>query len=444
MLLFSFDVAAPSGGGVKPIVESPARPTWQRRLAWCAVVAAAPLWLSACGSLPWVDPQGPAAPVRAAQPPAVAMVTPNPRPAPGVAQPQPDGAGGLWRPKSHWAPASFDELPGWRADRLSDWWPALWQGCARPQPAWAAVCTEVRKLGAGWARQVDEDWVRQWVQSQFQPWRVTGIDGTPTGLLTGYFEPLLDARRTPDARYAYPLHRAPQDLGSRKPHLSRTELETTPEGRASLAGRELVYLADPLEVLLIQVQGSGRVRVLDEPGAGGQPKVVRLAFGGHNDQPYQSVARWLVDQGAFSLEQASWPAIRTWAQANPGRIGEMMRANPRVVFFKEEPLTDPQLGPTGAQGVPLTPGRSIAVDRDSIPLGTPVWLDATLPQAWSATPPPAQPLQRLVMAQDTGGAILGSVRADYFWGWGDEALAQAGRTKQPLNLWVLWPKAALP
>jgi membrane-bound lytic murein transglycosylase A len=114
-----------------------------------------------------------------------------------------------------------------------------------------------------------------------------------------------------------------------------------------------------------------------------------------------------------------------------------------VVFFKEEPLPDPQLGPTGAQGVPLTPGRSIAVDRDSIPLGTPVWLDATVPQAWapaSASAPAPQPLQRLVMAQDTGGAIVGSVRADYFWGWGDEALTQAGRTRQSLALWVLWPR----
>jgi membrane-bound lytic murein transglycosylase A len=465
MVLFSSEVAAPAGSGVKPIVESG---PWLRGLARVGsavrpVLVLAPALVAGCGSLPWMDRQGPGAPVRSAQPAVVppgqastapapaptALITPNPRPGPGVVQPQPDGAGGMWRPKAHWAFASFDDLPGWRADRLTDWWPALWQGCAKPQPSWTMVCAEVRKLGPGWARQVDEDWVRQWVQSQFQPWRVTGIDGSPTGLMTGYFEPLLDARRQPDARYAYPLHRAPQDLGVRKPHLSRADLETTPEGRSALAGRELVYLADPLEVLMIQVQGSGRVRVLDEPGPGGQPKVVRLAFGGHNDQPYQSVARWLVDQGAFTLEQASWPAIRGWAQANPGRIGEMMRANPRVVFFKEEALPDPQLGPTGAQGVPLTPGRSIAVDRDSIPLGTPVWLDATVPQAWAppgspAAAAPPQPLQRLVMAQDTGGAIVGSVRADYFWGWGDEALTQAGRTKQALSLWVLWPKSAMP
>jgi membrane-bound lytic murein transglycosylase A len=193
-------------------------------------------------------------------------------------------------------------------------------------------------------------------------------------------------------------------------------------------------------VLLIQVQGSGRIRLQDELDSQGQPRVVRLAFAGHNDQPYQSVARWLVDQGAFTLDQASWQAVRNWAAQNPDRIPELMRANPRVVFFKEETLNNPDLGPLGAQGVALTPGRSIAVDRDSIPLGTPVWLDTTLPQAWSTQMPASQPLERLVMAQDTGGAITGAIRADFFWGWGDEALALAGRTKQALALWVLWPQ----
>lgn len=354
----------------------------------------------------------------------------------------PDGPSVL-RPKARWVQASWADLPGWGQDRVSETWPALVKGCARPAAGWQAVCEEARRLGADWGRRVDDGFVRQWLESQLQPWRVTPLDGAPTpGLLTGYFEPLLEGRRTPDARFAWPLHRPPAALGQRKPFYSRSELEATPEGRAALAGREVVWLADPLDVLLIQVQGSGRVRLLDEATPQGTPKVVRLAFAGHNDQPYQSVARWLVDQGAFSLEQASWPAIRSWAQANPARVGEMMAANPRVVFFREEPLLDPESGPNGAQGVALTPGRSIAVDRDSVPLGTPVWLDSTLPQSWvaGALPPPS-PLRRLVMAQDTGGAILGAVRADFFWGWGDDALAQAGRTKQPLALWVLWPRA---
>ena len=348
------------------------------------------------------------------------------------------------RGKAQWLPARWEDLPGWETDRLQEWWPALWRSCQKPAAGWQQVCTDVRKLGPQWGQQVDDGFVRQWVQSRLQPWRVVSVDGRPSGLLTGYFEPLLEGRRRPDDRFKYPLHRTPQGLGQRKPFFSRSELETSPEGQAALRGRELVYLADPLDVLLIQVQGSGRIKLQDETTPQGTPRVVRLAFGGHNDQPYMSVARWLVDQGAFPLEQASWQTIRTWAQANPDRVPDMMRANPRVVFFKEEALPDPELGPQGAQGVALTPGRSIAVDRDSVPLGTPVWVDSTKPQAWAATPPPSQPLQRLVMAQDTGGAILGAVRADFFWGWGDDALAMAGRTKQSLAMWVLWPSPQRP
>ena len=356
----------------------------------------------------------------------------------------PDGPS-LLRAKARWVQAGWSDLPGWQADRLGQWWPALVKGCGKPAAGWQKLCDEARRLGPDWGERVGDDFVRQWVETQLQPWRVTSLDGQATGLLTGYFEPLLEGRRTPDARFAWPLHRPPAGLGQRKPFFSRAELESTPEGRAAIAGREVVWLADPLDVLLIQVQGSGRVRLLDELTPQGAPKVVRLAFAGHNDQPYQSVARWLVDQGAFTLEQASWPAIRTWAQANPARVGEMMAANPRVVFFREEALTDPAAGPNGAQGVPLTPGRSIAVDRDSVPLGTPVWLDSTMPQTWVAGGlPPPSPLRRLAMAQDTGGAILGAVRADFFWGWGDEALAQAGRTKQPLAMWVLWPRGSQP
>jgi membrane-bound lytic murein transglycosylase A len=390
--------------------------------------------LSACSSL-----QGPA-PRQAAAPIVDRPAPSTPATPPGVAGPASAIPGTVVRGKAQWVPAQWADLPGWDADRVQDWWPALFKGCVKPANGWSAVCAEVRKLGPDWGQRVENDFVRQWVQSHLQPWRVVSLEGSPTGLMTGYFEPLLEARRTPDARYQFPLHRAPADLGSRKPYLSRTELEATPEGRAAMAGRELVYLADPLDVLLVQVQGSGRVRVLDELNAQGVPKVVRLAFNGHNDQPYQSVARWLVDQGAFTLDQASWPAIRNWATQNPARVSDMMRANPRVVFFREEPLADPQAGPNGAQGVPLTPGRSIAVDRDSIPLGTPVWLVSTPPSSALNAALGPQVLQRLVMAQDTGGAILGAVRADYFWGWGDEALAQAGRTKQPLAMWALWPQ----
>jgi len=267
---------------------------------------------------------------------------------------------------------------------------------------------------------------------------VESNDGLADGLITGYFEPLVEASRSATAKYNVPLYAAPADLALRKPWYTRAQIDTLPEAQAALKGRELVYVADPLDALLLQIQGSGRVVLVD---ASGQRRVVRMAYAGHNDQPYQSIGRWLVDQGAFTLEQANWPAIRTWARNNPQRVREMLQVNPRFVFFREEALPDPSLGPLGAQGVPLTPGRSIAVDKESVPYGTPVWIATTEPQPWSPTPPPARLLQRLVIAQDTGSAITGAVRADYFWGWGDGAEDRAGRMKQPLRMWVLWPRS---
>ena len=344
------------------------------------------------------------------------------------------------RGKARWVLSRWEALPGWGGDRVGEVWPALWRSCQRPTMDWQGVCAAVRVRGANWAREAGEEAVRAWLQAQLQPWQVTALDGQPTGLMTGYFEPMIDARRQPDGVFQTPLLRPPADLGTRKPYYTRAEMDTLPQAKAAATGRELVYVADPLDALLAQVQGSTRVRLLDEPTSQGQPKVVRLAFAGHNDQPYQSVARWLVEQGAFSLEQASWGAIKAWAGLNPQRVPEMLRANPRMVFFKEEPLLQPEAGPLGAQGVPLTPGRSVAVDKEVLPYGSLIWLDATEPQPWSPIPPSPKAFQRLVVAQDTGSAITGAVRIDYFWGWGDEALVQAGRTKQPLSMWVLWPK----
>ena len=140
-----------------------------------------------------------------------------------------------------------------------------------------------------------------------------------------------------------------------------------------------------------------------------------------------------IDQGELKPSEASWPGIKDWARRNPKRVQELLWQNPRYVFFREEPLPDPSLGPKGAQGVPLTPARSVAVDPQSVPYGTPLWIDSTEPLS-------TRPLQRLVVAQDTGSAIVGAVRADFFWGWGDDAEAQAGRMKQSLRSWALWPR----
>ena len=331
----------------------------------------------------------------------------------------------IQRPRARWVPVAWADLPGWEADRSAELWPALLRGCERPAPDWARTCAQARSA----APRTDAD-VRVWLQQRLQPHRVESPDGAADGLITGYFEPLIEASRTARAGFGFPLYALPADIATRKPYWTRQQLDTLPAAQASLRGRALAFVADPLDVLILQIQGSGRLN-LSEPD--GSRKLVRVAFAGHNDQPYKSVGRWLIEQGELRAEQASWPGIKGWAQRNPKRISEMLWANPRVVFFREEALPDPQLGPKGAQGVPLTPGRSIAVDAQSVPYGTPVWLDTTEPLSRA-------PLRRAAMAQDTGSAITGAVRADYFWGWGDDAEAQAGRMKQALRLWVLWPR----
>ncbi len=332
----------------------------------------------------------------------------------------------LLRARARWVPVDWSELPGWDSDRTSEFWPALMRSCERPPFEWARLCRDANKAGA----MATDAGARAWLQQRLVPYRVESLEGAPEGLATGYFEPLVEASRTARGAFRVPLYMAPTDLATRKPWYTRQQLDTIPAVQSQLKGRELAFVADPLDALILQIQGSGRLQI-NEPD--GTRRLVRAAFAGHNDQPYKSVGKWLIEQGELKPEQASWPAIKAWARMNPTRVNELMWSNPRVVFFKEEPITDPAAGPRGAQGVPLSPGRSIAVDAQSVPYGTPVWLDTTEPMTNT-------PLRRVVLAQDTGTAITGAVRADYFWGWGEQAEQQAGRMKQPLRMWVLWPK----
>ena len=333
------------------------------------------------------------------------------------------------RPHARWIAADWSDLPGWSLDRSADAWPALLHSCGHPAAAWTAVCAAAKRDAIG--PLVDDAAARAWLEAHLRPWRVESLDGNATGLATGYFEPLVEASRRARVGFGVALYAPPTDLATRKPYWTRRQLDTLPAARQSVRGSEIAWLRDPLDALLLQVQGSGRLSFVDERG---RPQaLVRVAFAAHNDQPYKSVGRWLVEQGELTLEQASWPAIRAWARQHPKRVDELLWSNPRVVFFREEALPDPSVGPKGAQGVPLTPGRSIAVDPLSVPYGTPAWIDTTEPLSTT-------PLRRLVLAQDTGTAITGAVRADYFWGWGSDAENQAGRMKQPLHLWVLWPR----
>lgn len=392
-----------------------------RRLAVGPVILTGAAWLSACST-----PSPPGAPPMPSAPPAgVPAVTAPPAPLAAIE-----------RENARWLPVAWSDLPGWAADSPLRAWPALLASCSRPAPGWATACASARGLAAP-----DDANVRAWLERYLQPYRITAFDGKGEGLATGYFEPLIAASRQRSKTHPVALHALPAALSGgppAQPWHTRAEIDALPAARAALQGREIAWLADPLDALLLQVQGSGRLAFTD---ATGRTSVVRVAYAGHNGQPYKSVGRWLVERGAFTLEQASWPAIKAWARANPQRVTEMLNANPRYVFFREEPLPDPTVGAVGAQGVSLTPGRSIAVDPRAVPYGTPVWLDTTEPEPWTPEPRPApRPLQRLVVAQDTGSAITGAVRADYFWGWGEGAEDRAGRMKQPLRMWALWPR----
>ena len=431
------------------------------RLGAFAAALAALAWLGGCAvapPLPAAPPAGPSAPAGGAAPvaqPVDPSTTPTPPTTTGPA---------LLRPRARWVPVAWDDLPGWQADRSAELWPALRSGCAKPAPGWAAVCARAAAFNPP-----DDGFARDFLQRELQPYRVEALDGQDQGLATGYFEPLVAASRRPRPGFTVPLHRPPADLAQRRPYWTRQQLEQLPSAAAALRGQEIAFVASALDVLVLQIQGSGRLRISEPDGL---ERTVRLAFAGHNEQPYKSVGRWLIEQGELRPDAASWPAIRDWGiGATPERLQQMLWANPRVVFFREEALADDTLaagtgqtsptgqigpisptsptspvspfspfspivptGPRGAQGVPLSAGRSVAVDPQAVPYGTPLWLDTTEPLS-------ATPLRRLVMAQDTGTAITGAVRVDYFWGTGDAAEQQAGRMKQPLRLWALWPRA---
>lgn len=325
---------------------------------------------------------------------------------------------------SRWIPVAWRDLPGWHEDRISEAWQAWMLSCSQASAQWIVECGQIIHLA-----NASENQKRQWMYDHLQPYRVESLDGIATGTLTAYYEPIFPAYREPTGIYQYPLYHPPADLKPNKPYWSRKEIESLPNVQRALQGYRFAYLSNPLDVLILHIQGSGQLSITEPDGS---TRTIRAAYAANNNHRYASVGRYLLNRNLIT--DGTWPGIRAWLDANPQRVNEVLWSNPRYIFFREETVEDNNLGPIGAQGVPLSYGRSIAVDRTSIPYGTPVWI---VSQDSTNT---TEPIQRLVLAQDTGSAIVGAVRADYFWGKGPQAGEQAGRTKQVLYIWTFLPR----
>lgn len=349
---------------------------------------------------------------------------------------------------------SYDTLPGWEEGAQEGAWIALKRSCTKilslPQTAsvgakhlastaadWQQACQSIMDLD-----NIDSDQARAVIESEFEPFRIS--DGPKDeGLFTGYFEAELRGSVTPDETFKYPIYGKPDDLvqvdlgqfaadlkgrhvvgqvnsGKLKPYPERGEIEA---GHLRDKGLELVWIDDAVDVFLLQVQGSGRVVLRDG-------RVMRVGFAGHNGHAYESIGRYLIDQGELKPHEASWDGIKGWITQNPDKAQSLFAVNPRFIFFR---ILDGD-GPIGSQGVALTPERSLAVDKSYVPMGTPIWLDTVWPSQHD------KPLRRLMVAQDTGGAIKGVVRGDFFWGYGAPALEQAGRMKSPGRYFLLLPR----
>ncbi|MFL6549304.1 MAG: murein transglycosylase A [Povalibacter sp.] len=344
-------------------------------------------------------------------------------------------------PQVRYEPVSWNQIDGWQHDDPQEAWSAFLNSCRAlgQRPEWMAVCIDAASAISA----------RTFFETRFTAYRVLQTEGphrvVDSGLITGYYEPVLRGARQSSSTYSVPVFAPPDDLltidltelypelkGKRVrgrlqgrkvvPYFTRAELASQPV----LKGKEIVWIDNAVDAFFLEVQGSGRVQLTDG-------STIRLAYADQNGQPYRSVGRYLVDLGEMTLDQASAQEIRRWIAGHPARKQEVLNVNPSVVFFREERIDDPRIGPKGALGVPLTGGRSLAVDPQFVPLGAPVFLSTTEPNS-------AVPLERLVMAQDTGGAIRGINRGDLFWGTGNVAGEAAGRMKQQGRMWLLWPK----
>lgn len=382
------------------------------------------------------------------EPPPTPIAAPEVKPPPAAAPPEPTPppvAAPAAAAVAQFRPAGWQDLPGWQEDDPSAAWSALLASCsalgAREQ--WRQVCT-----AAALITKPSREAARRFFEQSFTPYQVISAEDGEEGLITGYYEPLLRGSRTRSSRYRFPVYGVPDDLivvelAGLYPELKSMRLRGRLEGRklvpypdragiegaeTPLRGKEIAWVDDEIDLFFLQIQGSGRIQL--DTG-----ETMRVGYAEQNGHPYRSIGRILVQRGELALEQASMQSIKAWARSNPDKTSALLNANGSYVFFRELPATGS--GPPGSLGVPLTARRSIAVDRRHVPLGAPVFIATTWPNT-------KRPLNRLMLAQDTGGAIRGPVRADFFWGHGEGAAREAGRMKQRLRMWLLLPNTLVP
>lgn len=369
-----------------------------------------------------------------------------------------------------YTPVNLDTLAGWQEESMAQALPALHRSCerikalapdrvigtgniARPASAWHSACDAILRVNGGDAA------LRAVLADMFVGYRVASSSGdTPNehGLFTGYYEADLNGALEQGGMYQYPIYALPRDLvtvdvrdfaaganlpngvpsnivgrvvdsgrGMRMtPYYTRAEID----GARAIASAAdvLVWADDPVMVHVLHVQGSGRVTLPDG-------SVMRIGFAGSNGRQFKGIGSILLEAGALKPGGASMIAVREWLRAHPDEAAKYMNQNTRYIFFRKLNAAEAQDGPVGASGVSLTPGRSLAVDPRFIPLGAPVWLDTKDPDEIA--------IQRLVVAQDTGAAITGPVRGDFFWGHGEEAFMKAARMKSSGTYVVFVPKA---
>lgn len=358
---------------------------------------------------------------------------------PTSAQPMP--------PEARLKPAQFTDIAGWGQDDLRQVWPAFTANCDVMRlrgVAWEKVCARARNVNA-----LETESIRSFFEHHFSAYELSDSRGSTSGQITGYYEPLLRGSRKKEGPFQFPIYRTPPDLmnvdlsanypelkaqrlrgrmenGRIVPYPTRAEIET----RNLLAGHELFWVDDAVEAFFLQVQGSGRI-VLPTG------ETVRVGYAEQNGYTYRSIGRWLVEQGELRLNEASMQGIKAWVALNPHRRDELLHQNPSMVFFRELTKLPSHLGPIGSMGVPLTAGRSLAVDPRFVAMGTPVFLQTNLIAPGGK---PGEKFQRLMLAQDTGSAILGAHRGDIFFGTGDAAGEVAGRMRSDGKMFVLLPR----